>query len=181
MGGYQLLEESARGRLEVWKAASQMIISHPFGIGLNRFKEEIGSYIENVKLDAHNAYVLVCAEAGIAGGLLLIGTMVGLLGTGIGFARVASDPEHRSLAYGYLVSTGCIVLGNVYGSPLFSGEVMGNFWGMSGLVAAQYRTIAATASMAPRRRRLRGSEGESSPRRIASPLRSTVTTSDDEP
>jgi O-antigen ligase len=95
-GLYMLKPDSAYGRLFIWKVtATRMVPRHPvFGIGFNRFKAEydneqaayfasgLGSKKEkwvagNVK-KAHNEYLQILAELGIAGLLLFGGLLAGL-------------------------------------------------------------------------------------------------------
>lgn len=139
--GEEQLEESAESRLIIWKGAVQMIKRHPFGIGFNRFRGEIGNYTIYQEKDAHNEYVLIGSEAGVQGlaGFLLV--VFGLLGLGVRLWRRAETEEDRVLAYGYTVATLCMMVGNIYGSPFFYGEVMGDFWVLSALVA-RYTDLA---------------------------------------
>ena len=135
--GEEKLESSAESRMLIWQGARQMILEHPLGVGFNRFHDEIGSYSENMAgKDAHNSYVLLAAEAGLPGFVAFVLVLIGLLQIGVRLVRIARDEETRALAYGYTVSVVCMMLGNVYGSAFMSGEVMGNFWALAGLVAA---------------------------------------------
>ncbi len=136
-GGEEELEVSARSRLRIWEGAGQLISQNPFGIGLNRFRGEIGDYAEVSGKDAHNAYVLLTAEAGLQGIVALLLVLAGLIAVAVRLIRSARDDETRAFGYGYLVSVACMMLGNLFGSPFFSVEVMGNFWSLSG-VAARY-------------------------------------------
>ena len=44
------------------------------------------------------------------------------------------DPEAVALALGFTVSTICVYLGQIYGSPVFEGSVMGLYWALCGLL-----------------------------------------------
>ena len=112
-----------------------MLKQHPLGIGLNRFRSEIGEYGDKSNVDAHNGYVLVAAEAGPQGLLALALLMAGLLGLGVRLIRTAPDDATRALGYGYTAAVVSMILGNLFGSTISSGEVMGNFWALSGIVA----------------------------------------------
>jgi len=103
-------------------------------------------------MDAHNSFVLMTAEAGVQGLLAFVVVLVGLMGLAVRLIRAARDDEARALAYGYAVSVVCLVLGNLYGSAFFSGEVMGNFWALSGLVARHRAPLlsATKGTRAPR-------------------------------
>ena len=133
--GEEQLEESAESRLIIWKGAFQMIKRHPFGVGFNRFKGEIGNYTIYEAKDAHNEYVLIASEAGLQGLLAFLLVVFGLLGLGIRLWRIADTEEEKVLGYGFTVVCLCTILGNVYGSPFFYGEVTGNLWALAGLVA----------------------------------------------
>jgi O-antigen ligase len=133
--GDEELEVSAESRFLIWQQALAMIKEDPFGIGLNRFRGEMGKYGDVSEKDAHNSFVLVTAEAGIQGLVALVFVLAGLLGLGLRLVRAARDDWTRTLGYGYTVAVGCLILGNLYGSPVFYGEVMGDFWALSGLVA----------------------------------------------
>lgn len=130
------LEVSAESRLIIWRQAFAMIRKYPLGVGLNRFSREMGEYGDLSDRDAHNSYVLITAEAGFQGLIALVLVFAGLLGLGVRLVRRARNEETRALGYGYTVAVACMIVGNFYGSPLFYGEVMGNFWALSGLVAA---------------------------------------------
>lgn len=136
-GGEEQLEVSARSRLQIWSGAGRMIMEHPFGIGLNRFQGEIGSYAEVSNLDAHNSYVLVAAEGGLHSLLVLLFVLAGFVTLAVRVVRGAEGTTRRSLGYGFAGCVFCMMLSNVYGSPFFSNEVMGNFWALSGLMAGR--------------------------------------------
>jgi O-antigen ligase len=152
--GDEELEVSAESRFLIWQQALAMIKDHPFGVGLNRFRGEMGRYGDLSEKDAHNSFVLVTAEAGVQGLVALVLVLVGLLGLGLRLVRDARDDWTRTLGYGYTVAVGCLILGNLYGSPVFYGEVMGNFWALSGVVARYPGLLRAQneGGMAERRR-----------------------------
>ena len=60
-------EESAQGRIAAWSEGLQMLRSQPlFGVGWNRFTDFN-------ELVAHNAFVQIIAETGLAGGFFFVG------------------------------------------------------------------------------------------------------------
>lgn len=136
-GGDEQLEVSARSRLQIWSGAGRMIVDHPFGIGLNRFQGEIGNYAELSNKDAHNSYVLMAAEGGLHSLVALLLVLVGFVALAARLARRREESVSRSIAYGYAGCVSCMMLSNIYGSPFFSNEVMGNFWALSGLMAGR--------------------------------------------
>jgi O-antigen ligase len=58
---------SSDARFEIWSAATNIISANPLGIGMARFKKEIGNYGGPSRRDAHNAYLLIAAENGLPG------------------------------------------------------------------------------------------------------------------
>lgn len=135
--GVEKLDVSTESRFVLWKGAAGIIGDYPWGIGLNRFKGMIGNYSPIANMDAHNYYVLFTTEAGIQGVIVLLILMFGLFRMGKKLMAVAETPFDKILAYGYTSSVMSLMLSNIYGSPFSSGEVMGNFWALSGLVARQ--------------------------------------------
>jgi O-antigen ligase len=129
------LESSAASRFIIWSGARAMIREHPFGIGLERFKAEIGNYSEISGMDAHNQYLLVGSEAGVQGLIAMLLVFVGLATLAVRAVWRARTFEDRTLAWGFATATIGVFVGNIYGSPLFMGEVMGNYWALAGLTA----------------------------------------------
>lgn len=132
--GEERMEESAASRQIIWAGAWEIIKANPFGVGLNRFQDEIVEHYGQKK-DAHNQYLLVAAEAGVQGLAAFLAVVLGVLGIGVRAARRATDDESRALGYGFAVSALSMMLGNVYGSPFYNGEVMGDYWILTALVA----------------------------------------------
>lgn len=59
---------AVESRLEVWDGAMAMLKEHPLGVGAGNFPSMIGKYVPQHKgRDAHNTYVLCCAELGLQG------------------------------------------------------------------------------------------------------------------
>jgi O-antigen ligase len=76
-------DSSTRGRLMAWKAATQMAIDYPLGIGAGNFPSVYGRYYRDTYADqtiyapnrwisVHSIYFLTLAEYGMGGLLLLI-------------------------------------------------------------------------------------------------------------
>ncbi|MFA5904044.1 MAG: O-antigen ligase family protein [Desulfobacula sp.] len=61
-------DESAGGRLLLWKAGLQMVVDHPMGIGIGNWYQTIGRYIPDYEgKDSHNTFVKCVAELGVHG------------------------------------------------------------------------------------------------------------------
>lgn len=139
--GNEEVDVSTASRFELWAGGMAMLSHNPLGVGLNRFKNEIGSYSGYKHMDAHNFYVLTLAECGpqgLATLLFLIWTLFRLAH----FLRANAprdDPETKALTIGFTVSTLCMALGGVYGSPTLEGTVMALYWAMCGLLERYIR------------------------------------------
>jgi hypothetical protein len=129
------LDESTESRPILWAGAREMIAGRPYGVGLGRFREEIGNFCIYDNKDAHNYYILLTAEAGLQGGVALILLVIGLGTLGVRLILKAETEEDQVLGWGYMVCFVGMIAGNLYGSPFSMGEVMGDFWALSGIVA----------------------------------------------
>jgi hypothetical protein len=110
--------------------------SNPIGVGLNRFKKEIGNSSSHKGFDAHNFYVLTLAECGPQGlaTLLFLFYTLWQLTKFVRAHAPPEDPEHLALALGFTVAVICTALGGIYGSPTLEGAVMAPFWALCGLL-----------------------------------------------
>jgi hypothetical protein len=131
--GEERYDESTESRWELWKGAVAMWEDNPAGIGLNRFKREIGSYSIYSGKDAHNYYVLTLAEAGPQGVIALLWLVFAMWRLGRWAAAQATDDESRALTYGFGVSLVGMMLGNIYGSPFSEGSVMCAIWALAAI------------------------------------------------
>ena len=70
--GTKTQDQSAQGRIDIWRGAVKMIMAKPLGVGAGNFYQNIGRYAPNVKnRDAHNTYIRCAAELGLHGFALL--------------------------------------------------------------------------------------------------------------
>jgi O-antigen ligase len=92
-------EESSNYRLELWKAAEDSFLQHPFsGVGMGHYNPTInknGVVIELPFHVAHNTYVGLTAEMGLVGTIPFLGILIGSL---LNLRRV----ERRATATGQL-------------------------------------------------------------------------------
>lgn len=135
--GDETVDVSVEQRHLIWEGGRAMVSSNPFGVGLGRFAREIGNYSPVQGMDAHSQYLLIAAEAGIQGLASYVLLLLGLLTIAFRLVRRAQSEEEMVLAWGYSTALLGVVLGGIYGSPVFMGEVTGNFWALSG-IAARY-------------------------------------------
>src|SRR5262249_7540279 len=128
--GEEEIDVSTASRWEIWGGAMGVWRDHPLGAGLNRFKKEIGSYCHYKGYDAHDFYVLTLAETGPQGliaYLYLFGSIV-MLSRWLRKHAPPEDSELQALTIGFSVATICMMMGGLYGSPHFDGNVMAPFW-----------------------------------------------------
>lgn len=140
-GGGEEVDVSTASRFELWAGGMAMLAHNPMGVGLNRFKNEIGSYSGYKHMDAHNFYVLTLAECGPQGLATLLFFIFTLFRLAY-FLRVNTppdDPETKALTIGFTVSTLCMAMGGIYGSPTLEGTVMSLYWAMCGLLERYIR------------------------------------------
>jgi hypothetical protein len=143
--GEQAVDESTASRFLLWEGGVQMLGDSPLGVGLAHFPVEIGRYVPQYSnFDPHNGYVLLTAEAG----LFALPVLVFLFGGFFWLARSLSKYRHineaRFLGVAYSMAIVGVLASNLFGSRLFNGEIMGNFWILTAL-AARYRSLIHTS------------------------------------
>ncbi|MFM1885196.1 MAG: hypothetical protein RL026_353 [Pseudomonadota bacterium] len=143
--GEVVLEESAESRLIIWEAAGKMILDHPEGVGLMRFRKTIPQYLDTLGIDAHNAYVLTAAEANVITAVVMLVLLLRLGGLAFPLLR-NPDAEAQVLGWTLLMCAIGAILGNMYGSFVYFGAAMGNVWALAGLAARATQLYAAGAS-----------------------------------
>lgn len=138
-------DESTESRFIIWEGAAQLIAERPWGIGLNHFKREIGTYAPRYKgMDAHNNYVLFTTEAGILGTISMVNLLIGLILLGRRVEKSDTTENARILGVGFTFASIAVCLGSIYGSRFFDGDVMGNYWALAAL-AARYSVLPREA------------------------------------
>lgn len=147
--GAATVDNSTASRLEIWEGAFKMWKENPGGVGLGRFTTHIGDYApEYHGRDAHNAYVLIWAELGLIG-VLVVFWLLWRMWSISRFVRRASPPgdsEGHAIALGFKITVFSMALSNVYGSPFYEGLIMASFWILCGLVERYGVLKAATAT-----------------------------------
>lgn len=139
--GQEVLDESTTSRWEIWSGAMAMWSHHPLGVGLNRFKTQIGNYSGYKGYDAHNFYVLTLAETGVQGLAGIVVVFFSLFRFA-GFLRRRAPPEDaeaRALTIGFTVMTISAALANLYGSPFLENNVFGTYWILCGTLERYIR------------------------------------------
>lgn len=134
--GEEEVDASTASRWELWSGGMSMLASNPLGVGLNRWKKEIGGYSRHKGMDAHNFYVLTlveCSPIGLAALLFLFYSLF-RLARFLRENRPPDDAEAAALTAGFTICTLNMMLGAIYGSPTLEGAVMAPYWALSGLL-----------------------------------------------
>jgi O-antigen ligase len=119
-----------------------MLADNPGGVGLGRFKQEIGNYCRFGGMDAHNQYVLIASETGLQGIATYLFLLLGLVLLAVRLVYRSRSDEDRVLSSAFGVAVLSLAAGSFYGSPVFMGEVTGNFWALAGLASRWIRLNA---------------------------------------
>lgn len=129
-------DESTESRWIIWEGAIKLIQEQPEGVGLQRFSLEIGRYVPMYEnMDAHNGFVLFATEAGLLGFIAMVSLFVRLIFFGRAAELIDDDERTKIIGAAYMLSAIAMCMGNLYGSRFFNGEIMGNFWIFTALVA----------------------------------------------
>ena len=151
--GEEELDDSTTGRFNIWLAASQMIMEKPWGVGPGRFRLEIGKYApQYFKIDAHNGFVLLTAESGIVATLAFLALLFRFIAIGRRVRRLDASEDSQLFGGALVIASIGVICSNLFGSRLFNGEVMGNYWILAGMVARYHALVleerGATATAA---------------------------------
>jgi O-antigen ligase len=156
------LEDSAASRMEIWEGALNMISENPLGVGFAQFQPMIENYVHfrNEARDAHNFYLLVCAELSIVGLLLLLGLMWKILTVSWAVSQRSADEFVKWLGLGVFATVLVTIIVNMFGSRLMTLQVATSFWVSAAITVRAYDCQLATEQAQTRaaiRGRLRGS------------------------
>ena len=156
--GEEGVDESTASRWVLWQGGMKMVGEMPWGIGLNRFKNEIGNFSIYSGKDAHNYYVLISAETSPLSTLFHLILVFSLIALGIKLAKsgkAISDDYAITFGIAFFGMSLAMILGNIYGSPFFSGEVMGLYWFTGGMVCRYYMILQSEVRQKRKSRRAR--------------------------
>lgn len=147
-GEVQRYDESTESRFVIWEGAFAMMADNPLGVGLNHFQRNIGEYVPRYRnMDAHNAFIRMSAEASIVGALAMILVLGHLFVLGWRIERMGGDSA-RAMGLAMQVAVLGVLLGNLYGSRFFDGDVTGSVWILAAL-AARYRMLRLKEQVEP--------------------------------
>lgn len=145
------LEERLKGRFQLWAAAERMIAARPvFGIGVGRYYKTLWTYapdrdkLAGTQENAHNYFLQIGAELGLAGVLALAAIIV----AAIRAASVAAGGRNRAPVRVMAVATGVAIVAQVLtwltGHPLLMREGQFTFWpAVAGALLLRHATAAA--------------------------------------
>jgi O-antigen ligase len=139
-GSFARLEDSAASRMDIWKGALNMISDNPLGVGFAQFQRMIDKYVKfrNEARDAHNFYLLVGAELGIVGLLLLLGLVWKILAVSWAVSRRSDDEFVKWLGLGFFATALVTIMVNMFGSRMMTLQVATSFWVLAAIIVRAY-------------------------------------------
>lgn len=138
--GSPALDKSSALRLVLWKGGLQMVAEHPLqGVGLARFAETVRDHTPDPlapddPVDAHNAYLLLAAEAGVPSLILLLALFSAWGFTALKLYLRRRDPVDRRLGLVFLGSLVGVMVSCTVGSRFSEEALIGYFWILAALV-----------------------------------------------
>jgi O-antigen ligase len=149
--GEEEVDASTSSRWEIWEGGMRMLAANPLGVGLNRWRVEIGAFCRYKRMDAHNFYMLTLGEMGPLGlvALLYLFYSLFVLARFLRENRPPDDVELHALTVGFTICTVNTCLGCIYGSPTFEGAVMAPYWALCGLLERYIHLHKAEMVQAP--------------------------------
>jgi O-antigen ligase len=135
------MDASTESRFLLWAGGMQLLGERPWGIGLYHFHRDIGRVVPSyANYDSHNGFVLVATECGPQGFLAMVWLLMSLVFLARKVERVDGREDTKVLGGAFLVASIGVVFANLFGSRIFNGEVMANFWILAG-ISARYMTL----------------------------------------
>ncbi len=135
-------DEAVVARVDIVRAATEMLSDHPMGVGLGNFSRIIGQYDSRHRnRSPHNTLVMAFCELGILGGLLFMAICAESVRLIYKCSRLANQTgaplETKLIAYGLLVSVVSYLVAGL-GTERFSCE---SFWWVLALPLCLYRIV----------------------------------------
>jgi len=130
------LDRSSSDRVEIWKAAAEMIKENPvFGVGYGRFPSKVQNYwYAGIPFQPHNTYLAVPAELGIPA-LLFLGWLILIPAKDALMLYInGKDPFFRALGLGFIGGLASFLVSNTYISRTDYPHIMAYFWILAALV-----------------------------------------------
>ncbi len=166
---------SSDGRFIIWGGAAKLIERNPWGIGLNHFARDIGTYAPAyAHEDANNYYVLCATEDGVLAPIAMILLMLGLYRLGRSVEKLGDDQDSKVYGFSLWLAVIAVALVNIYGSRFVDGNLMTNFWIFAGMIA-RYRAMVLEARATEPRTSTLGNRSPTPANRSPQPASSPVT------
>ena len=149
-GAVTLTDAGSRDRVYMWQSAVWMFRERPLlGQGLNTFMANYLSHWvggERMPRYAHNCYLQVAAETGLAGLLTFGWLLAALVGTGWRGIQRAAGRDERVLLLGWVGAVAAFLTQAFFDTSFYSLRFAALFWCLSGL------TMGYAGALAGRRR-----------------------------
>jgi O-antigen ligase len=139
------IEGLRTNRPQVWKTYTEIILAHPFGVGLDienliRVASRYGLHIYN----AHNIYLNIAVSTGVTGLIMFLAIITLLLGRLVrALSRAAAGLQQQTLMYLFLGVAGFLVVGLVEPIYTLAPKLNQFFWLLSGIGAAASARVLA--------------------------------------
>ena len=145
-------------RLVIWQTAWDMIRAHPIlGVGINAFAQTYPAYAApeaqygSVGPYAHNLYLHMAAELGVAGFVILVGIVARLVWGAVRQLREhAGGGPDAAIGAGFVAGLAGYLTVGLVESSLYYGRGSLTFWLIAGLLVAweQFMSVASDAPLA---------------------------------
>lgn len=119
---------SSENRFRIWSGAIKMTFSNPLGVGMDRFKKEIGNYGGLPGRDAHNAYLLIAAENGFAGLIIFLLLLWHLLKRGWNSMALSNDKNSQIAGLALFSAILALAFMNFFSVTMRDANVFGYCW-----------------------------------------------------
>ena len=125
-------------RVQIWQETIRMIKDHPvFGVGAGQFRDQFKSYMsspDGTIVFAHNLFLQVAAEFGLAGLLVFCAIIALILAMGFMLAKTSN------IVYQGLFATIVGILVHMqFDNTIWGLDIGGAFWLMIGMIMGFYR------------------------------------------
>ena len=148
---------SAQGRIRAWKAAAQMGLDYPLGVGAGNFSSAYGRYYRpdnlvgyavNRWISAHSVYFKIMGEYGYAGFLVLL-TIIGstLADNHRSAKRIRSDPEAYTISDRWPDSLNLGLVGYSLAAMFLGGVTYPHLFILTGLALGARRIVEQPAAL----------------------------------
>lgn len=111
-----------------------MTLSNPLGVGLGGFQQRIGEYCSATGRDAHNAYLLISSEMGLASLLIFLGLILQLFKRGWQGIYRGGEEVSRKAGLALVGGMFALLLTNFFSATLRETAVFSYVWVLAAIV-----------------------------------------------